>query len=184
MADTISSFVSSNRSLFEDVMNAKGKGSEGPTHNVRTFTILNYDKILTDMCSFITGYTQYKEHGSGKHDRSVLDNSRVFYDGMFSKKEYRKEMILEDFPKISKTYLQKTKQLQDLINKNRQTNDRDFKILLSMSENQYRKIGKVFKDDVRIWFHLKYGNSLSSDLRNKYMDKTTPVIHKKGKDSR
>lgn len=179
-------FVEKKYNLFEDVANNY--------QNLRNvddvvYTILNYEQILGDMCEFITGYLKYKEDGNTTYAGKVLPTTISFYNTMFTHDKYRTTMVLHEMKEINKTFLSKTKQLQTLLENCKKiletSDDKELKQLLLLTNNQYKKLSKVYSDDMEIYLWLSTSNSktfrrdISVDLRVAFGDKSTPVIHKK-----
>ena len=54
---SIAELIKSNKSVFEDINNAFDTHTDNAD-----YTILDYNKILTDMCDYINGYFKYKEN--------------------------------------------------------------------------------------------------------------------------
>jgi len=181
--------VERDRNLFEKV--AKGFVNAKDVYRVQ-YTILDYDKILDQMIEFLDGYKQYEEGDDHKYDGKVLTISRNFYDRMFTDKEYRKKINLEQFKEINKEYLRKTKVLQGTLEKyiNADTVSAEMNSLVRMTNNQYKKLSKVCRDDMKIYLWLTTGNSkffafnLDEATRREFSNKKSPVMHKyvKGSD--
>ena len=182
--DTISTkvFVSSNKEIFEDIAR-----STVSTHKAKEYTQLNYEIILDKMCKYIEGYVSYKESGSNKYKGKVMTTTLAFYNEIFKDESYRHVIVLKDMPNISETFLKKTKELQELMEKHaeKQTLDYELQQLLIMTDNQYKKVAKVFRDDMEIYLWLCTENSsihahvLDVELRQNFKDPTTPVMHEK-----
>ena len=142
--------VESNKSLFEDVAN--GFVDAKDMFQVK-YEMLNYPLILDEMIQFVDGYVEYAKDNNKRYEGKVLTISRNFYDSMFrDKKKYRKKIDLSEFKDINRQYLEKTKQLQTVIEKYINDN-KDGKIsnelnsLIILTNNQYKKIAKVHKSD-------------------------------------
>ena len=104
---------------------------------------------------------------------------------MFSnKKKYRRKLFLPEIKDTYADFLRGTKELQALLeaNLNRGNIDPEFRMLLTMTDNQYRKISKVCRDDMQIYLWLatedsSYEYHISGKLRADFVDSNTPVIH-------
>lgn len=173
-------FVENNKELFEEV--AKGYiNAEKPDTK---YSILNYEIIISKMIEFIEGYIAYKAKGDTKFDGKVLGTTLKFYNQMFTDREYRTEITLHDMPELNKTFLAKTKDLQTIIEKHAD-DDKDYELrqLLIMTDNQYRKLSHVYRDDMEIYLWLAtsgskvYQHNIPAKLRSHFNDKTTPVMH-------
>jgi len=172
-----------NKNLFEDV--AKGYVNAKDVYRVQ-YTILNYEKIIDQMIEYLDGYVRYSESDDKKYDGKVLAVSRSFFDKMFTEKEYRMKINLEQFKDINKTYLKKTKELQTVIESylNDKEISAEMESLIRMTNNQYKKLAKVCRDDMKIWLWLTTSNSkrfayhLDDTTRSAYNDKRSPVMHK------
>lgn len=175
--------VADNRNLFEDV--AKGFVDAKDIYKVQ-YTILNYDMILDQMIEFIDGYKQYAAGDDHKYDGKVLTISRNFYGKMFTDPKYRKKIELKQYKELNASYLRKTKQLQTII----ETYLKDKKIsaemdaLIRLTDNQYKKLAKVCRDDMKIYLWLTTSNSkffayhLDEATRSAFANKNAPVMHK------
>jgi hypothetical protein len=183
---SIKSYVASNKTLFEDVADEYMNVS----HQYDTkYTILDYEKIMSDMIEYVQGYVSYYDSGSDKYEGKVIATTKSFYDSMFDNKTYRKTIVLSDFRDINKKFLEKTKELQDLLEKYSDDKTRtELCALCEMTDKQYRKLGKVYRDDMRIYLWLATSNSkvfntsLDPELRSHFYDKSTPVMHEKKND--
>lgn len=178
-------FVIKYRNLFEDV--AKDYTNMKDSDDVE-YTILDYEKILSEMCDFIEGYVDYKKKGDNKYAGKILSTTINFYNTMFTDtKKYRHVIVLSDMKEITKTFLSLTNRLQKLIEDLSDASDTDRELyqLLKLSDNQYKKISKVYKDDLNIflWLNLSnskvYNNRPSLDIISAFHDESTPVIHRK-----
>lgn len=174
----------SNKNLFEDV--AKGYINAKDVYKTQ-YTILNYEKIIDQMIEYIDGYVKYSESDENdKYDGKVLTVTRSFFDKMFTDKEYRMKINLEQFQDINKTYLLKTKELQGVIEtylKDKSISS-EMESLIRLTNNQYRKLAKVCRDDMKIWLWLTTSNSkhfayhLDDSTRSQFNNKRAPVMHK------
>ena len=182
--DTLSmkAFVVDNKDLFQQVAHEYKYDTK---KRERQYTQLNYRYILKEMVDFVNGYIEYKEKDSSKYAGKVLGTAKSFYDGMFSnKKKYRRKLFLPEIKDTYADFLRGTKELQALLeaNLNRGNIDPEFRMLLTMTDNQYRKISKVCRDDMQIYLWLATEDSLyeyhiSGKLRADFVDSNTPVIH-------
>lgn len=179
------SYVKNMMNKFEDVAESRENQKMDP----RVFTILNYDKILDEMCQYVKGYIEYKEKGSDKYKGQVMGNTIQFYNRMFTDtKKYRRKMYLSDMKDIITDFLKRTKDLQKVMEDHVDecSVDPEMKILLELTDNQFKKVSKVNKDDVEIYFWLLYEGThknydhkydLPTSLKVAYNTPTTPVIH-------
>ena len=182
--DTLSmkGFVVDNKDLFQQVAHEYKYDTK---KRERQYTQLNYRYILKEMVDFVNGYIEYKEKDSSKYAGKVLGTAKSFYDGMFSnKKKYRRKLFLPEIKDTYADFLRGTKELQSLLeaNLNRGNIDPEFRMLLTMTDNQYRKISKVCRDDMQIYLWLatedsSYEYHISGKLRADFVDSNTPVIH-------
>lgn len=182
--DTLSmkAFVVDNKDLFQQVAHEYKYDTK---KRERQYTQLNYRYILKEMVDFVNGYIEYKEKDSSKYAGKVLGTAKSFYDGMFSnKKKYRRKLFLPEIKDTYADFLRGTKELQSLLeaNLNRGNIDPEFRMLLTMTDNQYRKISKVCRDDMQIYLWLatedtSYEYHISGKLRADFVDSNTPVIH-------
>lgn len=177
-------FVTINRNLFEDC--AK-RYNYPDRHNYTKYTQLNYKMILKDMVDFVNGYIEYKEKDTKKYSGKVLSTAKTFYDEMFkNSKKYRKNMYLPEIKDSYEDFLIGTKALQRVLEDNaeRANKDPEFHMLLTMTDNQYRKLAKVCRCDMQIYLWLATEDTISpynipAKLRADFIDSNTPVIHPK-----
>ena len=161
---TMTKFVQSNKQLFEDV-------AKQYTHNQKNdvYTILDYRRIISEMTEYINGYLKYKNGDDKRYSGKILGTTLSFYNAMFTTDNYRREIALSDFRDVVEQYLQKTKELQSLMEAQFKSIDEEpnneLKQLLIMTNNQYEKVSKVHKDDMKIYLWLT-----SSNYTNKYFD--------------
>jgi hypothetical protein len=177
-------FVVENKGLFEQVAKDYKYSTK---YREKKYTQLNYGMILNEMVEFVNGYIEYKEKDSEKFRGKVLGTAKSFYDDMFTnKKKYRKKLYLPDIKNSYADFLRGTKNLQDLLEKNvdRAKADPEFDMLITMTDNQYRKLSKVCRDDMQIYLWLategsSYEYHISGKLRADFVDDHTPVLHPK-----
>lgn len=168
-------FVLDEKELFEEVQKANSKSHGSGAE----YTILNYKKILDDMCEYLEGYLEYAEKDGKKYSSKVLATTAKFYDAIFDSKKYRRTITFSDMSDVTHDYLESTKKLQDLLVKIDEDDHTELHAMFVMTNNQYNKIARVFKDDMMIYLWLTTGYNISSDLRQKYLNKDTPVMHRK-----
>lgn len=188
----IASAIDSNRNLFEEVAR-KQSMSVSTNKRFTKYTILNYKKILDEMCAFIDGYVSYKDSDGQTYRGKVLSTTVHFYEQMFVNggKAYRVDFDLTQMEDIIKDYLEGSKRLQSLIDKyldEKYKDDKELSSLIALTEKQYMKLMKVHKDDIEIYLWLlnrdnKYfRKTISNSLMSSYKDDNAPVIHVKFKD--
>ena len=171
-------FIKDNQKLFDEVQEKYGSAIDSTKDQ---YTILNYKKIFADICDYLEGYLNYNEKGEDKYGNKIISSTANFYDSIFTDKgKYRCIMTLSDMPDISEDYLAGTKELQDLLLKMNKYDD-ELKSMQILTNNEYRRISKVFSDDVNIWkWLIGYPHyTPSTELRQKFKDKSTPVMHEK-----
>ncbi len=178
--------VENNRNLFEDV--AKGFVNAKDIYQTE-YSILDYETILDQMIEFVDGYAQYSKEGDKKYNGKVLTISRNFYDRMFTDKKYRRKITLDQFKDVNTIFLQKTKQIQNLVEGYLKQEEKtsEMSSFLSLTNNQYKKIAKVYRDDMKIYLWLTTSNSkffsfnLDASTRSEFTNKLSPVMHKSKK---
>ena len=180
--DTLSTklFIMGAKEDFEDV--AK---SIYTSTNPKKYSMLDYEGIIDKMCKYIEGYVDYKASGDNKFNGKVLSTTRTFYDNMFNDKKYRKVLKLKEIQDSHKQFLISTKKLQFLLEKYIDKQDYDYELqqLITMSNNQYKKLSKVYKDDMDIYRWQAtldsklYSYPIPAATRANFYDINTPVIH-------
>jgi hypothetical protein len=173
-------YIKANKDLFDQVQSANQHPKR--MYDVE-YTILNYKSILTDICDYMEGYLEYNANRDRKYASRLLATTAKFYDATFESKKYRMTMGLPDMPDIQYDFLVQSKKLQDIMVKVNDVED-ELHAMLLLTNNQYRKLSRVFSDDMKIWLWLSssdtlHPTSIDSDLRNKFHDKNTPVMHPK-----
>lgn len=175
---SIPELISDNKSLFEDVNNAFDTNTDKAD-----YTILNYNKILSDMCDYLEGYFKYKENGEEQYADKLLSSTHRFYDDMFTKVEYRMPFHLNDMKGINEEFLVNTKKLQSLLESDDDEKSIEENSMIKMTDNQFRKLMKVYKDDAQIYLYLatrngRFSKPINAQLYSAFEDESTPVIHK------
>lgn len=184
---TIKSFISDNSNLFIKVSNSVAKIRSIDDVN---YTILNYDKIISEMHEFVEGFMSYHEKGGTEYSDKILQTTISFCDKMFTKLEYRKQITLEEFKDINHSFLVKTKELKTLLDgcdKSLEAdNDYELRQMLNLINKQYSKVSGIMKDDMSIYMWLSTQGctipalraTLAPDLINAFQNNATPVMHK------
>lgn len=180
---SIKDFILKNKTLFEDV--AKDYENIDHKHDTK-YSILNYDKILSEMIEYVKGYVKYSDTGDDKYSGKIISSTFGFYNNMFSDIKYRTVITLHDFKSNTKSFLEKTKELQSLLETYSDDCGRtELCSLCAMTDKQYRKVSKVYADDMKIYLWLISSNSkifkkdISPELKQHFHDKSTPVMHVK-----
>lgn len=178
------SFVASAKDLFEQTAKTVVR-----TKVVKKYTMLNYEDILDKMCEYIESYNEYKRDGDDKYRGKVLNITKTYYDSIFTDDKYRKKLTLKDMSNVPGVFLKKTKALQTLLEKYCDKQDQDYELqqILIMTNNQYKKLSKVYKDDMEIFMwlatkdsHIVNEHTIPAQMRLNFYDPSTPVIHPAG----
>lgn len=178
-------FVKKNKNLFEDV--AKNYQNVHSANDV-AYTVLDYEKIMNEIYSYLTSFIEYNKKGDNKYADKIITMTKGFYDNMFkqsSAEKYRRIISLCDFPYITEKFLEIANKLQKLFDEMATSKDKDTLQILYMSNNQVTKLTHVFHDDMKIykWLSLSgskvFNGSIDDNLRLMYLDKSTPVMHVK-----
>lgn len=175
--------VDANRNLFEQVNNAY---IDAKTLFKVQYIILDYIKIVDSLCAYLDDYMSYAAEGSDKFKDRVLPTTRNLYERMFVDREYKKIINIEDFKADNYEFLVKSKNLKDRlvgILSNEKTTG-EMNSIVRMTDNQYKKLMKVYHDDMKIYLWIVSSNSthfkynLDDKVKNAFMNKRTPVMHK------
>lgn len=178
-------FVSDNRKCFEDVVKDYTNMDD---RNDVVYTMLNYEVILDKMREYITSYLKYRESGNDKYsEENIIGATIRFYDKMFTSDEYRHDVTLSDMKNICTKFLELTKKLQDVMQEQLDQEEigSTLKQLLNITDKQYSKVARVFKDDMDICLWLKtsksviYNRTIPPKLIAAFNNKETPVMHRK-----
>ena len=176
--NSITKSIADNRNLFEKIAEKQANAVSTNKRFIK-YTILNYKKMLDEMCEFIDGYVSYKGNDGETYKGKVLSTTVHFYEQFLD---------LTQMQTISKDYLEGSKRLQKLIDQysaQDYKDDKELKSLIALTEKQYLKIMKVHKDDMQIYLWLtskdcKHGRTtLSPTVMSAYKNEKTPVIHEK-----
>ena len=182
---SIGNLIKQSKSLFEQIneknMNVADKDDV-------QYSILNYKKILEDMTEYVKGYFDYKEQGEETYAGKLITSTHKFYDEMFTNIKYRTTITLYDMKRINQEFIAGTQSLQEMLENDDVTIDAEGRAFLTMTDNQYKKLMKVYKDDGDIyrWLVTKkskfFNNGIPDQLRRSFNDKAAPVMHQlKGK---
>lgn len=186
MAREVADFICEYKTMFEDVARTNTRSMK-PVDDV-LYNSMDYAKCLTEMCTFLEGYIEYRENGETKYDDSILQSTKSFYDGMFVDtsidSNYRHKTTLDDMAHVNESFLACSKQLQTVMESVvERLPDYETKQLITMSKNQYQKLAKVYKDDMSLYLWLATKNSVNPKVttaqnRAYFYDSKTPVMHK------
>lgn len=175
--------VKNARNLFIDVSESRVNGYT----DKREFSILNYPRIVKEMYEFVSGYIKCKADGKyDKYKNTAVGTTIQFYNNMFADDKYRKKIHLTDFDDIIKGFLEWTDKLQTIMDEhiNELHIDTEMNTMFQLTNNQYRKLAKVNRDDMEIFLWLTYktdintkARDISGALRAAYLDDKTPVMH-------
>lgn len=178
--DTIQSFVKDNSDLFEKIVlsNDRKTYNDGDVYN-----ILDYQRILAMIGEYVTGYVAYRDKKEDSFESSkIIEKTKKFYDSLFSESGYRRKFNLPEMPEINKQYLILSNELKKVLVQMIATNDneRDLELetFIQLTSNQYKKLSKVYKDDMKLWLWLSFLCDCSEDLKKAHRNNNTPVIHK------
>jgi len=175
---SVQDYILKNRDMFELVQDVRDNPSGTSTSRNGEHTMLNYGKILDDMINYLEGFQSYKRSGEKKYKHKVITSTYGFYNAMFTSDKYRKNITLSEFASNNFKFVEKSKKLNTLIKQMRKSVDNEVLNVARISENQYKKLAKVNRDDMKIYLWLVKGKSISDDLREFYSDNTSPVMHK------
>ena len=175
--------VKNNENLFEKV--AKDYSKAKDVFRVQ-YSILNYDKIIDELISYLDGYKKYADSDNKKYDGKVLSISRVFFDKMFTDKAYRHKINLSEFRELNFNYLKRTKELKGVIESTIKEAEASAELnsLVRMIDNQFKKLAKVNKDDMKIYLWIVnkdskiFAYNLDAATRKAFSDKNSPVMHR------
>lgn len=187
MAKEIEQIVCEYRTMFEDV--AKTRLNNLPGDDV-IYSVMDYGKILREMCTFLEGYASYREKADDKYDGKVISSTKKYYDAMFSNQAsaespYRKQMTLVDMQTINESYVEGTLRLKTILESVMEKYpDSETEQLVGMTRNQYGKLAKVYGDDMQLylWLATKRSkfNPKCAPVKNRvdFWDTNTPVLHR------
>jgi hypothetical protein len=175
--------VKNARNLFIDVSDSRKFGN----FDKRLYSILNYPRIAREMYEFIKGYIECKASGKYKYKDTAVGTTILFYNNMFKEEKYRKRIHLDEFDDLTKEFLEWTEKLQDIMDAhlNELDIDSEMKTIFELTNNQYRKLARVNRDDMEIFLWLVYKSEINpktkreipGTLRAAFLDDSTPVMH-------
>ena len=186
MAKEIEQIVCEYRTMFEDV--ASTVPNIRPNDDV-LYSSVDYGKILQSMCQFLEGYMEYRDANDDKYDDKVITSTCNFYNAMFAdtsdQSPYRHQVTLADMQRVNESFISGTQQLKVVL-ESMMEHHPDFETtqLVTMTQNQYRKLAKVYRDDAELYMWLATKNSRTrpknASLANRvnFGDISTPVIHR------
>lgn len=186
MAKELEQIVCEYRTMFEDV--ASTVPNIRPNDDV-LYSSMNYEKILQSMCTFLEGYISYRDANDSKYDDHIITSTCNYFNAMFSNMNsdspYRQQVTLADMKHVNESFISGTQQLK-VVMESMMEKYPDFETqqLVTMSQNQYRKLAKVYRDDMDLYLWLATRNSrvnpkcTSIQNRVNFMDVSTPVIHR------
>lgn len=186
-SQNIGQFICEYRTMFEDVVNTNP--NIRPKDDVM-YSSMDYGKIFGRICEFLEGYISYRNENDQMYDSKILASTKAFYDSMFSDMDcnspYRKTCTLEDMrSNVMESFLTGTKNLQ-MVMESMQTQYPDMQTeqLIVMTNNQFNKLAKVYRDDMDLYMWLATRNSktnpkqASMQNRINFMNVNTPVVHR------
>lgn len=177
MESSIKNYITMNKDLFTDVQASYSRSNSVDQYG--KYTILDYDKIMESICDYIDGYLKYKEDDDDRYRGKINASTEAFYNKMFTDTAmYRKTITLAEFTTINKSFLEWTKKLQDKIQELDDHVDYEAKGLAIMTDRQYKKLGKVMRDDMYIYMWKTIGMSIDNRIKIAFDDRTTPVMHR------
>jgi len=186
-------YCTENKDLFESVMNKYGSAKNMYRDE---YSILNYKKIFEEMFEFVDGYTATAAKGGTdiQYKGKVLTIAKTFYEKMLiNEKQYRMRIDLCQFKDVTKDFLEGANKLNSFLNEMKKTENMSAEMnsLINMTTNQFNKICRVYKDDVRIYrwrVSSKTENTIddkfapiTDQLKRDFSDVSTPVMHKSNK---
>lgn len=187
MAKEIEQIVCEYRTMFEDVANTHLNNL--PSDDV-LYSVMDYGKILQEMCTFLEGYGTYRDKNEDKYDDKLIANTKKYYDNMFvgqdsAESPYRKQMTLVDMQTINEAYVEGTLKLKTILESMMEKYpDNETEQIVGMTKNQYGKLAKVYGDDMSLYLWLATKRSHSkpkcAPVKNRvdFWDVKTPVMHR------
>jgi hypothetical protein len=185
--ERIEQIVCEYRTMFEDV--AKTHLNNLPGDDV-LYSVMDYGKILQEMCTFLEGYASYREKSDDQYDDKLIPTTKKYYDNMFSTQNsaespYRKQMTLVDMQTINESYVEGTLNLKTVMESLLEKYpDSEAEQIVGMTQNQYGKLAKVYRDDMELylWLATKQSrvNPKCAQVKNRvnFWDTNTPVMHR------
>lgn len=178
-------FILKAKDTFEDMAKCVIR-----TTNPKKYTMLKYEEILEKMGKYIESYVDYKKTGDEKYRGKVLITTKTFFDNMFiEENKYRTKLTLKQISKTSEPFLKATKEFQSIMEKYIEKQDQDYELqqMLIMANNQYKKLSRVYHDDMKIYMWLATKDSsiaptykIPAELRTAFYNVSAPVIHPVG----
>ena len=187
MAKGIEQIVCEYRTMFEDV--ATTHLNNLPGDDV-LYSVMDYGKILQEMCTFLEGYLSYREKADDRYDGKLIPTTKKYYDNMFATQNsaespYRKQMTLVDMQMINESYVQGTLNLKTVMESMLEKYpDSETEQIVGMTNNQYGKLAKVYRDDMELYLCLATKQSRVNPKcaqvgnRVNFWDTNTPVMHR------
>lgn len=175
--------VDANRDLFEKVNKSYIDAKD--IYKVQ-YIILDYNKIVESLSKYLDGYMSYAKENSNQYKDKIMSSTKNLYDNMFKSKVYKKVINLEEFKNDNYAFLVKSKDLRDrIIAISRMDKvSPEMNSLIRLTDNQYKKLMKVYHDDMKIYLwitssgstHFKY--AIDDKLKSSFSNNNAPVMHK------
>lgn len=173
----IKDYILKQKDLFTDVQKTKTDGLASSSR-IGKHSVLNYPKLVEDMIKYLAGFKDYKMKSEKSFKHKVLSSTYSFYNDMFTLDKYRKTISLSEFSELNYKFIEKTKELQSVLSDLSKSVDNEVRNIVEVSEKQYKKIGKVNRDDMLTYMWLVGNVPISQQLKAYYNDPQTPVMHK------
>lgn len=175
--------VDANRDLFEKVNKSYVDAKD--IYQVQ-YIILDYVKIVETLSKYLDGYMSYAESKGNQYKEKLMSSTKNLYDNMFKSKVYKKVINLEEFKRDNYNFLVKSKDLRDRIisMSNMDKVTPEMNSIMRLTDNQYKKVMKVYHDDMKIYLwitssgstHFKY--TIDDRLKSAFSNNNAPVMHK------
>lgn len=155
----------------------------------KKFKILDYTKILNLITQYMRQYVTYLHTEKDKYKDRILGLTQAFYDSLFKKEEYKKEVSIQEFKDEIDAFINGTKGFQTVIKEVEHecccdcAMAKECEHMVTISVNEYLKIGRVFRTDLNLYNSIRksgskvYNEPFTSEQSYVFSNEETPCMH-------
>lgn len=161
-SDEIGEFISA---IQKEIISASQSYVDIDDKYNKKFKILDYTKILTLLTEYMRQYAEYMHTEKDKYKDRILGLTESFYNTLFKKEEYKKEIYIGDFKDEITAFVDGTQGFQKVIKEIEHECCCDCEMakecerMIKMSVNEYIKIGNVFRTDLNLFDSIRTSGS-------------------------
>ena len=120
--------------------------------------------VLTD---YMRQYAEYLHTEKDKYKDRIIGLTTNFFNSLFTKEDYKKEIDIQDFKQEIESFVDNTKAFQTVVKEieNHCCCDcamaKECENMVTLAVNQYIKIGNVFRTDLNLYDSIRTSGSKS-----------------------